>query len=81
MDYYGLQATGKSFKILRIYIPILKMYELDTSQVIRPAIMSHCFFLASTVLPHYTAGMSGFSVAVLLKTHESDNGSFNHPIS
>lgn len=74
MDY---KPKDWSLKVLRIYIPILKMYELDTNKVILSAIMSHCLFLASDILPQDTAGMSSFSLAVLLKTHESDNGSFH----
>lgn len=53
------------------------MDELDTNKVILPAVMSHCLFLASDILPQDTAGMSSSSTAVLLKNHESDNGSFH----
>lgn len=52
------------------------MYELDINKVILPAIMSHSLFLVSDSLPQDTAGMSSFSMAVLLKTCEPDNGSF-----
>jgi len=42
--------------------------ELNTSEVIIPAIVSHSLCLTSDVLPQDTAGMSGFSMAVLPKT-------------
>lgn len=42
--------------------------ELNTSEVLIPAIVSHSLCLTSDVLPQDTARMSGFSMAGLLKT-------------
>ena len=67
------------FKVLLAYILILKTDELNTREVIHYT--CHYESLLGLSLRYLaTAGMSSFSMAVLLQILESDNGSFIHSI-